>query len=192
MKKIFPIFIVLLLVACGKDDEVTNPMENNPAEDKQSNGIGEQLETPLNDETDTGTQKMTEGIKAEQNPKYPMGSKVKIMADHIDGMEGAEGEVVGAYDTTAYEVKYLPTTGGEKVTYKWVIDQELEGASGAPLQKGLDVVITANHVEGMEGASGEVLQSNESTVYMVSFTTTKGKKIENYKWLTEEELSSAD
>lgn len=191
MKWLWPFFI-LLLVACGNDEKTVDPTENNPAEDELSNGTNQDDATPLDDEVLPGTVKMLEGIKVEENPKYPVGSKVMILADHLADMEGAEGVIVGAYDTTAYSVEYLPTSGGEKVVYKWLIDQELEGVNGAGLDKGIDVVIRADHVEGMEGASGEIVDSNRSTVYMVNFKTTSGKEVKNYKWLTEDELSAAE
>lgn len=195
LKQLFLCLLLMFLVACGNNEkDKVDPMENNPVEEELSNGTGEKVdEVPLDNEIQPGTEKMNvEEVKKEKNPKYPVGSKVEILANRMEGMQGAKGVVVGAYDTTAYSVEYQPTTGGKKVVYKWLIDEELEGASGAPLEKGLDVVINANHVEGMEGASGEVKSSNESTVYMVDFTTTTGKDVKNYKWLTEEELSAAE
>lgn len=192
MKKIYPFIFILLLVACGENDEAINSSTSNPDVEQQSNRVGAHQKTPLDNKTSTGTEKLTEIIKQEPNPKFPVGSKVMILANHINGMKGAEGKIVGAYDTTAYEVKYLPTTGGKKVIYKWLVDQELEGASGAPLEKGLNVVIRANHIDGMEGASGEIVQSNESTVYIVDFTTTNGEEVTDYKWLTEDELSTVE
>ncbi|WP_435896941.1 DUF1541 domain-containing protein, partial [Rothia kristinae] len=31
--------------------------------------------------------------------RYPVGSHVRLTADHMEGMDGAEATVVGAYDT---------------------------------------------------------------------------------------------
>lgn len=194
LKRLWLLLFILLLVACGNNNEKTiDPMENNPAEEEQSNSTKQPIdETPLDDEVLPGTVKMNEDVKIEENPKYPVGSKVRILVNRMEGMQDAEGVIVGAYDTTAYAVKYLPTTGGDKVEYKWVIEEELKGASSAHLKEGIDVIIYADHIEGMEGASGETLYSDDSTVYMVDFTTTKGKQVKNYRWLTEKELSPVE
>lgn len=191
LKRLSPFLFILLLIACGNyETDKVDPLKQDP-NDEQSTGQNDAKE-PLEDEVIPGTKKIVDDIKEEKNPKYTVGSKVEILADRMEGMQGAKGVVVGAYDTTAYSVEYQPTTGGKKIVYKWLVDEELEGASGAPLEKGLDVVITANHVDGMEGASGEIKDSNESTVYMVDFTTTTGKEVKNYKWVTEEELKAAE
>ena len=76
-----------------------------------------------------GGQLMPEGLEEAANPEFETGSKVTIKADHMKGMDGAEGMVTGAYDTTAYVVDYKPTDGGEEVKdHKWVIQEEIKDA----------------------------------------------------------------
>lgn len=109
-------------------------------------------------------------------------------------MKGAEATIVGAYDTTVYAISYTPTTGGERVTnHKWVIHEELIDAGEAPLEPGTEVKTEASHMEGMEDASVEIDSAEETTVYMVDFTTTTGgKEVKNHKWVTESELSPVE
>jgi hypothetical protein len=56
------------------------------------------------DMNQSGSAEMPEGLEEAANPEFETGSKVTIKADHMKGMDGAEGMVTGAYDTTAYVV----------------------------------------------------------------------------------------
>ena len=70
-------------------------------------------------------------IPAAQDPRYPVGSHVRLTADHMEGMDGAEATVVGAYDTWTYAVDYTPTTGGPEVKdHRWVVQQEIRDIAG--------------------------------------------------------------
>ena len=96
---------------------------------------GEEVETKDADEIKDSSGSVPLNLKIAENPAFPVGSKVKIYADHMEGMKEAEGVVVAVYDTTAYEISYRPTTGGEEVKhYKWVIHEELDASSGAPME----------------------------------------------------------
>lgn len=133
-----------------------------------------------------------EDLTEAENPTYEVGSQAIIEADHMEGMNGAEATIVGAFDTTAYALSFTPTTGGEPVeNHKWVIHEELEDAGEQPLEPGAEAVIEADHMEGMDGATAEIDSAEETTVYMVDFTTTTGgEEVVNHKWLTESELSA--
>ncbi|MGI2326677.1 YdhK family protein [Planococcus sp. YIM B11945] len=133
-----------------------------------------------------------EGLKTAENPTFTVGSKAVIQADHMDGMDGAEATISGAFDTTVYAVSFTPTTGGEKVTnHKWVIHEELENAGEEPLEPGAEVTIAADHMEGMNGAKATIDAAEDTTVYMVDFTpTTGGDEMKNHKWVTESELTA--
>ena len=134
-----------------------------------------------------------EGLKEAENPKYPVGSKAIIQSDHMKGMKGAEATIVGAYDTTVYTVSYTPTTGGERVEdHKWVIHEELMDPGTEPLKPGEEVKTEAVHMEGMAGAPLEIDSAEQTTVYMVDFTTIDGEKVTNHKWVTESELSPVE
>ena len=44
----------------------------------------------------SGSAEMPEGLEEAANPEFETGSKVTIKADHMKGMDGAEGMVTGA------------------------------------------------------------------------------------------------
>nr|WP_271401899.1 YdhK family protein [Salinicoccus roseus] len=134
-----------------------------------------------------------DGVEAAEDPTYEVGSEAIIEADHMPGMYGAEATIAGAFDTVAYSVTYYPTTGGEPVeNHKWVIHEELEDPGEAPLEPGTEVVLDADHMKGMNGATAVIESAEDTTVYMVDFTTTAGKEVENHKWVTESELSPVE
>ena len=98
-----------------------------------------------------------EGMAPADNAKFPVGSEVKVLADHMPGMKGAEGKVVGVFNTTTYSVSYTPTDGSEPVKdHRWVVHEELENPGEAPLADGSEITINAEHMAGMKGAKGTV------------------------------------
>lgn len=197
----------LLLGACGTADdngqtESTEPttateettdtdttQDANEAEEKEtSNEVGH------GDMVHDESGEVPEGMKEAENPAYPVGSEVIIENDHMPGMKGAKGTVVGVYDTTAYEVTYDDTDTGETVAnHKWVVHEELENAQDEPYQAGDEVVLEASHMPGMKGATATVDSAEKTNMYMVTYTDTEtGEKIENHKWMSEDELSQAE
>lgn len=198
----------LLLGACGaKDDngqtESTEPtttteettdtettQDTNDVEEEASNEGGHEDMDMEHDESG----EVPEGMKEAENPVYPVGSEVVIEDDHMPGMKGATGTVVGVYDTTAYEVTYKDTETGETVAnHKWVVHEELENAQDEPYQAGDEVVLEASHMPGMKGATATVDSAEKTNMYMVTYTDTEsGEKIENHKWMSEDELSKAE
>lgn len=131
------------------------------------------------------------GLNIKQNPTYPVGSEVTINAGHKDGMKGAKGIIVGAYDTTAYEVSYKPTTGGNEVkNHKWVVKEEIKNTDNKTLQPGTKVTLDADHMTGMKSAIATIDSSVNTTVYLVNYKPTNGgNEVKNHKWLIESELS---
>lgn len=126
-----------------------------------------------------------------EDPTFEIGSEAIIEANHMEGMDGAEATITGAYDTIAYSVSFTPTTGGEPVKdHKWVIHEELAGVNEDSLEPGDQAVIEADHMEGMEGATATIESARNTTVYMIDFKPTDGgPKVENHKWVVESELS---
>lgn len=49
--------------------------------------------------------------------------------------------------------------------------------------------MNADHMEGMNGATAVIDSAEQTTVYMVDFTSTSGEEVKNHKWVTESELS---
>ncbi len=126
-----------------------------------------------------------EGIAPAANPTYPVGTAVRLTADHMPGMQGVEATVSGAYSTYAYAVTYAPTPEGTE--HRWVVQEEIEGAGDARLPDGAEVRLAANHMPGMEGASATVDFSTDETVYMVDYGS-GDQRVENHKWVVESEM----
>lgn len=142
----------------------------------------------------SGSKEVPAGLKEAKQPKYPVGSQVIIHADHMPGMDGAKATVTGAFDTIVYTVTYTSTTGGDPVkNHKWVIHEEIENAGDKPFQPGDEVVLNADHMEGMKRAKAVIDSAKQTTVYMIDYTDTEtGQKVTNHKWVTEDELSPAN
>lgn len=194
--------LFFVLAACGNaNDDNTEKTENTKNAEEKVNEHTETTEEHMEgmdhstmDHNMSSSSEVPEGLKKAEAPTYEVGSKAVINADHMEGMNGAEATIAGAYDTTVYTVSYTPTTGGEPVeNHKWVIHEELQDAGEAPLEPGTEVTINADHMKGMNGAKATIDSAEETTVYMVNFTPiTGGKEVNNHKWITESELSPAE
>ena len=132
-----------------------------------------------------------EGIEPASDPQVPAGSHVILRTDHMPGMDGATATITGAFTTTTYAVDYTPTDGGAPVTdHKWVVQEELIDPPAAPVADGTEITIGADHMSGMQGAAGTVVNSTDETVYMVDFEM-DGMEMTNHKWVVESEISPA-
>ena len=195
------IFAVFLMAACGNGE--TQPNED---EESQSTETESRSEEEMDMESDSGghmehsademssSGEVPEDLKEAENPTYAVGSQAIIEAEHMQGMDGAEATISGAFDTTVYTVSYTPTNGEELVEdHKWVIHEELEEPGEAPLEPGDEAVMNASHMEGMEGATATIDSAEETTVYMVDFVTTDTEEeVQNHKWVTESELAPVE
>ena len=112
----------------------------------------------------------------------------------MPGMMGASAEIVGAFDTYAYSVTYYPTDGGEPVyDHKWVVQEEITDAGEEPLEVGTEVILSANHMPGMESATAVIESVEDTTVYVVDYQPTDGgEMVQNHKWVADHELAAAD
>jgi len=139
----------------------------------------------------SGSGDVSGDLKEAKNPTYKIGDKVIIKKGHMEGMEGAEATIVGAYDTIAYSISYTPSDGGKRVkNHKWVIQEEINEAGEEPLKPGAEVTINADHMKGMDGVTAVIDSAEKTTVYMIDFTlTTTGEKVTNHQWVTESELA---
>ncbi len=186
---------VLVLAACGGNEETTtNDDANTGTEPQQITYVGDEESDSVQEMHHSSSGEVPGGLVESENPTYPVDSEAKINADHMGGMDGATATITGAYDTTVYMVSYTPTTGGEPVEdHKWVIHEELENAGEEPFQSGDEVVLNADHMEGMDGAAATIDSAEQTTVYVVSYTDTEtGEEVTNHKWVTEGELSPVE
>ncbi|MEK0288641.1 YdhK family protein [Caldifermentibacillus hisashii] len=191
--------LIFLLSACANGgepsqnenaDNETETQENVNNSEEESDSTGEMDHSEMNHSGGEVPQGLTEA----ENPTYPVGSKVILHADHMAGMNGAEATVSGAFDTTVYSVTYTPTTGGEPVEdHKWVVHEEIENPSEESYKPGDEVVLNAEHMSGMDGATATIDTAEQTTVYMVDYTDKEtGEKITNHMWVTEDELSPVE
>lgn len=151
---------------------------------------GMDMSTPMES---MSAQALPTDIPTATNAKYPVGSRVTILADHMTGMKGAKGTVAAVYATTTYAVDYTPTTGGAVVKdHKWVVQQEIQGAGTTPYKVGDAVVLTASHMAGMKGAKAVIREVVTEPVYAVNYTpTTGGAMMMNHLWVVQDELAAA-
>lgn len=198
---IIPLTAVLTLSACASSNnedstqhetqEESNMTDHNMEDMKDTGETEDMQEMDHSNMNHSGSGEVPEGLQDAKNPTFPVGSKAIIQSDHMTGMKGAEATIVGAFDTVVYTVSYTPTNGGEPVTnHKWVIHEELYGVGEEALEPGTEVTINAEHMEGMNGATATIDSTEETTVYMVDFTSTTGELVTNHKWVTESELSA--
>lgn len=133
-----------------------------------------------------------EGITDATDPKFPVGTDVRLTADHMEGMDGAKATIVGAFNTYTYSVNYDPTDGSARVEdHRWVVQEELENAGDQRLADGTPVTILADHMAGMKGAKGDIAYSTDETVYMVDYQA-DGMTMKNHKWVVESEIEPLD
>lgn len=176
---IVAIILTISIAACSSTKEPDKHVKSNSESEEHM------------DMNHSSSSEVPKGLKVAANPKFQVGSKATIQADHMKGMKGAEATIVGAYDTTAYIISYTPTTGEPKVkNHKWVIQEEIKNADGKTFKPGDEVTIEADHMKGMKGAKAEIVSAEKTTVYMVDYKPTNGgKEVMNHKWVTESELS---
>lgn len=165
----------LVLSACSNKEEQSEEAKNHEGHMKH------------NDES-----KAPEDMTETAQGKFEKGDKVTITAGHMPGMKGAEATVKGAYKTHAYVVSYEPTNGDKKVNnHKWVVNEEIKEAPEHGFSAGDTVKLEADHMPGMKGATADIDDVEETTVYMVDYKSKDdGKTVKNHKWMTDDELKS--
>lgn len=190
------LILAVFLTACSngdKENEHTNMNHSDESEqEKNSSSTNHEGMEGMDHMNHSSSGEVPKELKEAMNPKFKVGSKALMNTDHMDGMNGAEATIVGAFDTTVYTISYTPTTGGEKVTnHKWIIHEEIKDVSDKPYKPGDEVIVEADHMKGMKGAKAVIDSAQQTIVYMVDYTsTTGGEQVKNHKWVTESELSA--
>jgi hypothetical protein len=180
---IVSLIVIFTLAACSGKEQFTPKGDSSSNVQKGHEGMNH-----------TGSSDVPEGLKESNNPTYPVGSYTIIHADHMPGMNGAEAIISRAFDTTVYTITYTPLHGGEKVeNHKWVVHEEIENATEESYQPGDEVVLNAEHMEGMDGVTAIIDSAEQTTVYMVDYQDTEtGENVTYHKWVTESELSPVE
>ena len=94
----------------------------------------------------------TDTFTPAEDPAYPVGAEVIMLADHMPGMAGAAARVSGAFDTVLYAINYTNADTGEEVLWhRWVIHEEIQGSGDEPWKGGDQVILLPGHISGMGG-----------------------------------------
>lgn len=73
-----------------------------------------------------------------------------------------------------------------------VVPQGLKEATNPKFKVGNQVIINADHMPGMKGATATIVGAYDTNVYSVSYTpTTGGAPVKNHKWVIQQELKDA-
>lgn len=180
------VLVSILVVGCSSGNKEVDHSEMDHSKMDHS-----MMDHSMMDHSSSG--EIPEGLIVAEKPKFPVGTEAVITAgdDHMPGMKGAVATIVGAYQTNVYAVTYTPTTGGEPVkNHKWVIQEEIQNTGKASFQVGDEVILDADHMKGMKGATAKMESAQNTNVYMIDFKTTDtGEEVKNHKWVTEDELT---
>ncbi|USS89245.1 YdhK family protein [Fructilactobacillus cliffordii] len=165
-------------------DKTMSSKKMDKKSDDQMN-MGDNMKMEMNHDAQLPTD-----LKKAKHPKYKVGEKVTITADHMMGMKGAKATVAGVYDSPLYVVDFKDSkTNKEVKNHKYVVKSELKAEKGKKLCKGTKVTINADHMEGMKNAKGKIVKVCSGPAYAVNFTPTNGgQKYTNHKWLSQSEL----
>jgi hypothetical protein len=175
-----PMFLAILLAACSSGEQ----------EERHTNMNHEGMKE-MEHMKHSSSGELPKGLKEAVNPSFKVGSKAIMHADHMEGMNGAEATIAGAFDTTVYAISYTPGTSGERVeNHKWIVHEEIQDLSEGPYKAGEEVTVEADHMEGMKGIEAIIDSAQQTTVYMVDYTSTDGEQVKNHKWVIESELSA--
>ncbi|MGX7349182.1 YdhK family protein [Dolosicoccus paucivorans] len=192
----------LLLVACGNN--ATNETESIETESSiaQSSEMVSSSEVATRSvEESESTEEMDMHMEHSgevpadmviaEKPEFNVGDEVTILADHMPGMEGAQGEVTGAYETLIYAVTYTDTNTGELVkNHKWVVREEVDNPAYG-LEAGDEVGLLADHMPGMKGAKATIDEVIDGVIYTVTYTDTNtGELVEDHMWVIGDELQA--
>src|SRR5699024_3157522 len=73
------------------------------------------------------------------------------------------------------------------------VQDGLKEAENPTYEVGSKAIIETDHMEGMKGAEATIVGAYDTTAYVISYTpTTAGERVENHKWVIQEEIKNAD
>ncbi|USS91860.1 YdhK family protein [Fructobacillus americanaquae] len=185
---VFILGVVLVLGMGKKDKRHTQKMTMSSSQMQMSSSSAMAMSSSMSG-MDMDESLPTDLPNANQ-PKYSVGSKITLEADHMTGMKGAKGTVVAAYAVKLYEVDYQPTNGDKKVSgHKWLTKEDFSDMMDH--QVGDMVTLTSTHMAEMKGAKATITKVVNGPAYVVSYQPTNGgKMVMNHKYLVESEIKS--
>lgn len=179
---------IIVISACASEKQYNASGSGDHSQQHSTNVITHDEHSDMNH---SSSGELPVGLQAAAHPTFEVGSKVRMIANHMDGMEGANASIVGAFETTVYAVSFENVHNGKKVSnHKWVIHEEIANGQEASYKIGDKVELATEHMEGMNGAEAVIDSAEKSTVYMVSYMSSTGEQVNNHKWVTEDELKA--
>lgn len=92
----------------------------------------------------------------------------------------------GTHENTDMEQDMDHSSSGE-------VPQDLKVAENPTYKVGNKAIIKEGHMAGMQGAEATITGAYDTTAYVISYTpTTGGERVENHKWVIQEEIVEAD
>jgi hypothetical protein len=102
--------------------------------------------------------------------------------DDMDGMNHENKDM----DSSSEESMDMDHSGSGEVP------EDLAVAENPTYKVGSKAILETDHMEGMKGAEATIVGAFDTTAYAVSYTpTTVGEKVENHKWVIQEEIKDA-
>ena len=122
----------LLLAAFGTPDsgEQNPPSDPNAMHHEMQDDMHKEMQDEMHHDTgahdhDPDGGPPPEGIQQATNPRYEVGERVILQADHMPGMDGAEATIDSSTDEVVYMVDFA--MGGMDMTnHKWVVESEMQ------------------------------------------------------------------
>ncbi|WP_379161012.1 DUF1541 domain-containing protein [Paenibacillus sp. sgz5001063] len=103
----------------------------------------------------------------------------------VNGKKTAESDGATNINQVAHNAGMEHTGSGE-------VPEGLKKAEKPAFPVGSQVIVKADHMPGMKGATATVVGAFDTTAYVVSYTpTTGGARVTNHKWIIQEEIKDA-
>lgn len=113
--------------------------------------------------------------------------------DKASSESNSSTSVMMSFDSSMMSSEFgMDDRGGMMHNDSGEIPAGLKKAEDPKYEVGSTAIIQADHMEGMKGAEATIVGAFDTIVYEVSYQpTTGGERVENHKWVTQEEIEEA-
>ena len=135
--------------------------------------------------------------------KILMGTFSLFVAMTLSACAGGEKETDTNTNTNTNEIMDMNESSGENMEGMDHLNMDMSGSGEVPdglkvaenptFEVGNQAILETDHMKGMKGAEATIVGAYDTTVYTISYTpTTGGERVENHKWVIQEEIKDAD
>jgi len=135
--------------------------------------------------------------------KILMGTFSLFVAMTLSACAGGEKETDTNTNTNTNESMDMNESSGENMEGMDHLNMDMSGSGEVPdglkvaenptFEVGNQAILETDHMKGMKGAEATIVGAYDTTVYTISYTpTTGGERVENHKWVIQEEIKDAD